>query len=124
LIIVPLSVALNWIRECKKWTPSLTHIKLQGNMQSRDDLLSRQEVLSGAYDLVITTFETVICEIDYFKSLKWLTIIMDEAHRIKNSKSTLAELMCTMKSPFKLLLTGTPLQVHTQIIIQNTLLCA
>jgi SWI/SNF-related matrix-associated actin-dependent regulator of chromatin subfamily A member 5 len=40
----------------------------------------------------------------------WHTITIDEGHRLKNEKSKLCESLSRLKVPFRLLLTGTPLQ--------------
>lgn len=110
LIVVPLSTAHNWMREMQKWTPSLTFIKLQGHISERDDLFLRPDVIHLAFDVVVTTFETCISEIDYFRSIRWLTVILDEAHKIKNAKSRLHQCISEFKSCNQVLLTGTPLQ--------------
>ena len=38
------------------------------------------------------------------------TITIDEGHRLKNEKSKLCASLARLKVPFRLLLTGTPLQ--------------
>ena len=75
-------------------------------MAERDDLLTRYDVIYGTYDITITTFETIASEHDYFKSIKWLTLTVDEAHRLKSHTSRTHELMMEIKCPFQLLLTG------------------
>lgn len=45
-----------------------------------------------------------------FKSVQWAGLVVDEAQRLKNDQNLLYEALTAMKIPFRLLLTGTPLQ--------------
>ena len=112
IVVCPLAVASNWINEIKKFCMDLTYIKFQGGVAERDVLLDDMRLTSGSYDIVITTYETFIAEMDFFqdKSMRWLNVIVDEAHRIKSATARLREGLCGIKSGFQLLLTGTPLQ--------------
>jgi SWI/SNF-related matrix-associated actin-dependent regulator of chromatin subfamily A member 5 len=65
----------------------------------------------GKFDVVITTYEMAIREKAAFKQFNWRYLIIDEAHRIKNEKSVLSMVVRLYKSQYRLLITGTPLQV-------------
>lgn len=52
-----------------------------------------------------------IIEKSALKKFNWRYLIIDEAHRIKNEKSVLSQVVRLYSSQFRLLLTGTPLQV-------------
>lgn len=59
------------------------------------------------------------CTHDMFESIKnrigrWRALVVDEAHRLKNSKSRLFADLGTVPRDFCLLLTGTPLQNSTE----------
>eukprot|EP00854_Cymbomonas_tetramitiformis_P011849 gene11849-13991_t len=111
LVITPLAVLQNWVNELKRFTPSLTFCKVQGNMAERDRVLSDPEVLAGEFDVYLTTYETVMNEEAFFTdNFLWHTICIDEGHRIKNENSKLCGALGRIRSPFRLLLTGTPLQ--------------
>ena len=60
--------------------------------------------------MCITSYEIVIKEKTHFGKLEWQTLVIDEAHRIKNAESQLSVITKGFKAHFKLLLTGTPLQ--------------
>lgn len=66
----------------------------------------------GKFDVVITTYEMAIREKAAFKQFNWRYLIIDEAHRIKNEKSVLSMVVRLYKSQYRLLITGTPLQVR------------
>ena len=83
-----------------------------------------EDMVAGNFDVVATTFETCVREKASFRKFNWRYIIMDEAHRIKNEKSTLAITVRTFTTQFRLLLTGTPLQnnLHELWALLNFLL--
>ncbi|GMH56564.1 hypothetical protein TrST_g9049 [Triparma strigata] len=65
-------------------------------------------------DVVITTPETLSSSDDYAElhAINWQCLIVDEAHRLKNTKSKIAEVLASsdFKFDFKVALTGTPIQ--------------
>lgn len=62
------------------------------------------------YNVCLTTFEMAIKEKWRLQKINWKYCILDEAHRIKNEKSLLSEVVRLLKSKNRLLITGTPLQ--------------
>jgi SNF2 family DNA or RNA helicase len=59
-----------------------------------------------------------------FKKFNWRYMVIDEAHRIKNEKSKLSEIVREFKTSNRLLITGTPLQnnLHELWALLNFLL--
>lgn len=80
--------------------------------------------MPGNWDVCITSYEMIIREKSVFKKFTWRYMVIDEAHRIKNEKSKLSELLREFKSMNRLLLTGTPLQnnLHELWALLNFLL--
>jgi SNF2 family DNA or RNA helicase len=113
LIITPLAVLHNWASEFTKFSPHLSFRKIYGaSAKERDAVLMDEEVQSGNFDVYLTTFETVVNEEAFFTdSWPWATITIDESHRLKNQDSILRHKLNRIPCPFRLLLTGTPLQV-------------
>nr|CEL64560.1 TPA: SWI2/SNF2 ISWI-like SANT [Neospora caninum Liverpool] len=70
----------------------------------------KEEVLPDRVDVVVTSFEMCILERAQFLKVDWEYIIIDEAHRIKNESSKLAQTARLFNTKHRLLLTGTPLQ--------------
>lgn len=72
----------------------------------------REELLvAGKFDVCVTSFEMVIKEKSALRRFSWRYIIIDEAHRIKNENSLLSKTMRLYNTNYRLLITGTPLQV-------------
>ena len=64
---------------------------------------------------MITSYEIVIRDATALSKIGWKFIIIDEGHRLKNEKSRLCASLARVKVPFRLLLTGTPLQVRVRV---------
>nr|XP_058962907.1 SWI/SNF-related matrix-associated actin-dependent regulator of chromatin subfamily A member 5-like [Pocillopora verrucosa] len=109
LVIVPKSTLANWMSEFERWCPTIRAVCLIGNQEQRAAFI-RDTMLPGEWDTCITSYEMVIREKAVFKKFAWRYIIIDEAHRIKNEKSKLSEIVRELRSSNRLLLTGTPLQ--------------
>ena len=111
LIVTPLAVLQNWANEIKRFTPELSFIRMHGSQGERDRLLGMDKVMSGSYDVYLTTYETVLSEEAFFsETFLFHTITIDEGHRLKNKASKLCFSLARIVTPFRLLLTGTPLQ--------------
>ncbi|ESN98569.1 hypothetical protein HELRODRAFT_101736 [Helobdella robusta] len=123
LVITPKSTLANWEAEVKKWVPTLVAVCLIGGQDERANLI-RDVILPSEWDVMITSYEMVIKEKALLKKYNWRYMIIDEAHRIKNEKSKLSEIVREFKSANRLLLTGTPLQnnLHELWALLNFLL--
>ena len=116
LIVVPNSTCANWRREIKQWVPSLRVVAYFGSSQARETAYKYEMYPEGAKDLrchiVVTSYEAasdVSCR-KVLNGVNWAGLITDEGQRLKNDKSQLYTALSAMKAPFRLLMTGTPLQ--------------
>ncbi|XP_012905466.1 probable global transcription activator SNF2L1 isoform X4 [Mustela putorius furo] len=123
MVLVPKSTLYNWMNEFKRWVPSLRVICFVGDKDVRAAFI-RDEMMPGEWDVCVTSYEMVIKEKSVFKKFHWRYLVIDEAHRIKNEKSKLSEIVREFKSTNRLLLTGTPLQnnLHELWALLNFLL--
>ncbi|KAL1989811.1 hypothetical protein VTN49DRAFT_7008 [Thermomyces lanuginosus] len=123
LIAVPKSTLENWDREFSKWTPQINVLVLQGAKDERQKLIN-ERLLDENFDVCITSYEMVLREKAHLKKFAWEYIIIDEAHRIKNEESSLAQIVRVLHSRNRLLITGTPLQnnLHELWALLNFLL--
>jgi len=111
LVVTPLAVLQNWANEIKRFTPGLTHIKIHGSVKERDRLMSMSEVVEGEFDVYLTTYDTFLSEEAFFtESFLFNTVTIDEGHRLKNASCKLCKGLARLNTPFRVLLTGTPLQ--------------
>jgi superfamily II DNA or RNA helicase len=104
LIIMPTSLIYNWLNEAKKFTPKLKIHAHTGS--SRDKDIS----LFANYDIVITTYGITRVDIDLLKDFYFSYIILDESQNIKNPSSKSFKAVRVLKSRYKLILSGTPVE--------------
>lgn len=106
LVLMPTSVLLNWQQELRRFAPAL-NVKVL-NMGNRSQTVT--EAAEG--DVVLSTYGLLVTEQDLLASRNWTTIVLDEAHTIKNRDTQTSQGAMRLKGDFRLLLTGTPLQNH------------
>ncbi|XP_069468752.1 probable global transcription activator SNF2L1 isoform X2 [Ambystoma mexicanum] len=123
MVLVPKSTLHNWMNEFKRWVPTLHAVCLIGDKDARAAFI-RDVMMPGEWDVCVTSYEMVIKEKSVFKKFNWRYLVIDEAHRIKNEKSKLSEIVREFKTTNRLLLTGTPLQnnLHELWALLNFLL--
>ena len=63
-----------------------------------------------AFHVCITSYQLVVQDQQSFKRRRWRYMILDEAHNIKNFRSTRWRALLNFNTENRLLLTGTPLQ--------------
>uniref|UniRef100_A0A5K3F821 Chromo domain-containing protein n=1 Tax=Mesocestoides corti TaxID=53468 RepID=A0A5K3F821_MESCO len=134
LIIVPLSTVGNWQREFENWS-DLNAIVYHGSAVSRSmiqeyELFYHRRKTGGSstsglgvsqhrhdvykFNALITTFEVLMSDIEFFGRMHWAVAIIDEAHRLKNKKCKLGEGLRYLDLDHRVLLTGTPLQNNVE----------
>lgn len=109
LIIVPLSTMTNWSMEFEKWAPTIAKVEYKGVPSQRKAL--QNQLRHGRFSVLLTTYEYVIKDRPFLAKIRWLYLIVDEGHRMKNSHSKLTTVLTQhYQTRFRLILTGTPLQ--------------
>ena len=123
LVVVPKSTLDNWHREFKRWIPEIDVLILQGAKDDRHQLIN-DRLVDEKFDVCVTSYEMILREKSHLSKHAWEYIIIDEAHRIKNEESSLAQIIRLFKSRNRLLITGTPLQnnLHELWALLNFLL--
>ena len=106
LIVMPTSLIANWKNEAKKFTPNLSVLSLHGN-----DRAKRFEELQN-YDILLSTYPLIVRDKEKFEKENFLYIILDEAQKIKNSKTKMTQAIKELKSEHRLALSGTPIENH------------
>ena len=104
LIIMPTSLIYNWINEAKKFTPGLSILVHTGSFRNKDvDFFSE-------FDVVFTTYGITRVDIEVIKNHYFSYIILDESQNIKNPASKSFRAVKMLKSKYKLILSGTPVE--------------
>jgi len=104
LLICPTSLLGNWEREIAKFAPTLPFFVHHGN--NRD----RLPKFFKPHTIVLTTYGVIRREEEVFGARGWSMVVVDEAQAIKNAGSYQAKAVRRIRAPFKLALTGTPIE--------------
>lgn len=107
IVIVPKIVLGKWVKEMTEWIPSIRVFCFYGTNEERE--LQKKTLREHTFDVMVTTFETVMREKHELQKFKFEYLILDEAQRIKNDESVLSQVLRKFKTTHRILLTGTPL---------------
>jgi len=109
LVIVPLSTLTNWNNEFDKWAPGVNKIVYKGPPNQRKS--AAQQIRFQQFQVLLTTYEFIIKDRPLLSKVRWLHMIVDEGHRMKNANSKLSlTINQYYHTKYRLILTGTPLQ--------------
>jgi superfamily II DNA or RNA helicase len=103
LIVCPKSVMHGWLTETQRFTPALTAgLFTPALADSPPSALTTQ--------LLVANYAQLRIQPEWFRSLEWDAIVLDEAQFIKNPSSQTAAIARTLRTPHRLALTGTPIE--------------
>ena len=106
LVIAPASLILNWQDELMKFSNDLNVLCVYGNKEEREKHLKNQE----QYDVLITSYDYLRRDIEWYEKLSFHTVVIDEAQNIKNPKTRNAICVKRLKAKQRFALTGTPIE--------------
>ncbi|CAI0420018.1 unnamed protein product [Linum tenue] len=113
LIIAPLSTLANWVNEISRFAPSLNAVIYHGDKNQRDEIRRKHmpRSIGPKFPIIVTSYEVALSDAKRFlRHYSWKYVVVDEGHRLKNSKCKLLKHLKLIPMENKLLLTGTPLQ--------------
>ena len=103
LIVCPASLKSQWRSEIAKFSGRSSQLILGNGVQ-------RAEQYQGDSFFTICNYEQVLRDITAMENVPWDLIILDEGQRIKNWESKTSQMIRMLESPFRLVLSGTPLE--------------
>ncbi|MBP8958907.1 MAG: DEAD/DEAH box helicase [Bacteroidales bacterium] len=105
LIIVPASIIYNWENEIRKFAPTLKIYSYKGSQRNKN-------IFSyfNYFDIILSSYHIVRQDIDVLSEFHFHYIILDESQAIKNPSSMIFKTVSTLKSSYRLVLTGTPME--------------
>ncbi|KAF7339360.1 SNF2 family helicase ATPase [Mycena sanguinolenta] len=120
LVVAPASTLHNWQQEITRFVPGLKALPYWGNVKDRTTLRkfwSKKEITynkDAPFHILITSYQLVTQDQQYFQRVNWQYMILDEAQNIKNSSSVRWKTLLGFHCRNRLLLTGTPIQNSMQ----------
>lgn len=111
LVVVPRTLVDNWSAELARWGYFLIDV-LQHDPKKTDiaeDIIQR--ALHGQAEIVLVSYSQLSHFYESLSAVSWEVMVLDEGHRLKNTRSKVYEqLEAIDKCQCTLLLTGTPIQ--------------
>ena len=107
LIVAPTSVVGNWAAEAARFAPELTVVPISDTLRRRGQCLD--EIIAGA-DVVVTSYTLFRLDFDAYSASDWSGLLLDEAQFVKNHQSKAYQCARRLAAPFKLAITGTPME--------------
>lgn len=104
LVVCPASLVENWRREACRFIPSLNVYTHHGS--------KRLELASAImqFDLVITSYGTLVRDEEVLRSIDWAAVVADEAQQVKNRTTQQARALRALRAKGRFVLTGTPVE--------------
>ncbi|MET0977370.1 MAG: SNF2-related protein [Paeniglutamicibacter terrestris] len=107
LVIAPTSVVSNWEAEARRFAPELSSIYITETVRRGGVPL---QDIAAAVDIVITSYGLFRIDQDEYAATKFSGLILDEAQFVKNPATQAAKQARDFPTPFKLAITGTPME--------------
>jgi superfamily II DNA or RNA helicase len=104
LIVAPTSLLGNWSREIRKFAPHLRMLTLHGK--------GRQQAYGqiGRVDVAITTYTTLLRDIERLETQHFHVLVLDEAQAIKNPRGRMHAAVKRIDAAYPVCLSGTPIE--------------
>ncbi|MBR0048149.1 MAG: DEAD/DEAH box helicase [Prevotella sp.] len=106
LVVAPASVVHNWLGELKRFAPSMLVCDYTGTTAKR---MAKRRTLMQCH-VVITSYRTLLNDIDFFERQQFGIIVFDESQAFKNSTSQLHSAVVKLQGLHRMALSGTPVE--------------
>jgi len=107
LIICPTSLTGNWQKEAARFTPDLPTLVHHGVNRNKGSAFRKD---AEKFAIIISSYSLLHRDIEILKTIDWRGTILDEAQNIKNPKTKQAKSARSIKSEYRMALTGTPIE--------------
>jgi len=107
LVVAPTSVVSNWVTEAARFTPGLRAASITKTQSKSTRSLA--DTWAGA-DIVVTSYTLFRLDFEAYQAQEWAGLILDEAQFVKNHASRAHQCARDLRAPFKLAVTGTPME--------------
>jgi superfamily II DNA or RNA helicase len=107
LIVAPTSVVSNWAVESARFAPELNVVSISDTLRRGGHALD--DIIAGA-DVVVTSYTLFRLDFDAYSASPWSGLLLDEAQFAKNHQSKIYQCARRLPAPFKLAITGTPME--------------
>ncbi|MBV1779246.1 DEAD/DEAH box helicase [Paeniglutamicibacter sp. ABSL32-1] len=107
LVVAPTSVVSNWEAEAKRFAPDLRSVYITETVR-RGGVPAHE--IAAEVDIVITSYGLFRIDQDEYAATRFSGLILDEAQFVKNPATQASKQARDFPTPFKLAITGTPME--------------
>jgi SNF2 family DNA or RNA helicase len=107
LLVCPTSVIGNWQKEAARFTPELPVMVHHGVARARGAAFRKG---AAKHAIVISSYPLLQRDYGAFEDVDWAGVILDEAQNIKNPETKQSRAARSLKSDYRVALTGTPVE--------------
>lgn len=107
LLVIPKSLIANWQRESARFTPNLRFLDYTGNSRNKEIQTFKD------YDIILTTYGTMVRDIETLREYPFSYAILDESQAIKNPLAKCSKAVRLLNTEHRLVMTGTPVENNT-----------
>ncbi|GAM22666.1 hypothetical protein SAMD00019534_058410 [Acytostelium subglobosum LB1] len=110
LVVMPVSLIEHWVKEFERLPPKVTVRVYHGaNVKERERSLEFVQKNGG---ILLTTYGMIVANTDQLKersrrTFQWDYIILDEGHKIKETKTQISKKLRELRAHYKIIMTGT-----------------
>ncbi len=107
LVVAPTSVVSNWVHEAARFIPGLRVDAVTETLAKSGRAI---DAVAGGADVVVTTYALFRLDAESYGTVAWAGLILDEAQAVKNHQAKTYRCVRELAAPFKLAITGTPME--------------
>ena len=104
LVICPVAVIRHWENEIRTVFPRATHVNIYHGPGRRIDHPAKGRTI------YITSYDTVVADVEELSRVPWLFVVLDEGTKIKNPGTQRSSAIKQLNAAHKLSLSGTPIE--------------
>jgi SNF2 family DNA or RNA helicase len=119
LVTVRTNTFKQWCDEIEKWT-DLNYVPYSSGPAQRAmlrqyqfpflDELGQPVKDTFGFNILLASYDVVLKDIEFLAKIEWEVLVLDEGHRIKNSKGKKNNALGNLPVRHRIILTGTPIQ--------------
>ena len=107
LLVVPMSVIGNWVKETERFAPELDVLVHHGPERLQGAAFVEE---AKKHDLILTTYALINRDREMFEAVPWGRMVLDEAQFVKNPQAKQSQAVRAVPAPRRIALTGTPVE--------------
>jgi hypothetical protein len=109
LVVCPMSVARQWLREVERFAPGLrVHLHHGADRLMGSAFAER----ARETDIVVTSYDIATRDVETLQLVDWDRLLLDEAQDVKNPQTRRARSLRLVRARRRVAMTGTPIENH------------